>query len=400
MSWYTKMQARCATETTTLDVQGDFESYLDNLPNPISVYRNGGLTAINVAIQEDSIAAEKEDEVKLMLSKVTDVFNIGDIITWNNVDWIVFWKDIKTVANNNKVKIMKCNNVIKFYDLNHTLYSKSCVMHTANLRQTESKYITLPSGTFYIICRDYSDTRNIDYNTRFILNGGAYKIIDIDNVTNNGILEIKVEKDMISVNDNMDLSIADYYSNQITKSITIKNSNTATMLYTNSTLQLIVECRNNGVVVSNPVVSYSSSNTYVATVNVNGLITAIGTGNCVVTVNYGGSVDSITINSVMSISDDYNIVISPVDTTIKTGRSITLTAHTMNNGIEDNLKHFNWSLVNSDGSNNVYATITPNDKTCILTAKSFTNKYIIIRASLTNDPLIYVDREIKIVNLF
>ena len=384
-------------------------SVLNNFANSPSYFltlRNGIEQGFNI-VEENEII--KNPNKKRVICRPDETIIVGDIIEFDNSNWICTENDTTSEICDIGI-ISKSNNTLLFYPsqsnenpISNELIEIPCIVGKGNINLDTNKFLSIPADENLIICPNNSNSSYINENTRFILSGSAYIVQGIDNISNVGLLNIRVKQDQISADDNLELGIANYWSNQSIKEVYILNGTSASLLYTNATLQLDIECKDNGLVVENPIVSYISDNTYVCTVDENGLITANGTGDAIITVSYGIASASITIHSEMVVNDNYNIVITPTDDILKLSRSISLTAHAMKNGVEDLTRHFVWSLSNKDGSSNVYATITQNDNVCVVLANSLSsvaNKYVIVRCELTTDNTVYTDKEIKIINLF
>ncbi|WP_160359540.1 Ig-like domain-containing protein [Clostridium chromiireducens] len=93
--------------------------------------------------------------------------------------------------------------------------------------------------------------------------------------------------------------------------ITLPENNSSA--YVGDTYQLNPTCRLDGEVVSNPVISYSSDNTAVASVNGFGLITLLSQGNCNIICSYNGVSASINLTVNVHI---YEITLSENSTSI------------------------------------------------------------------------------------
>ena len=343
---------------------------------------------------------DKELHVPMEIS-----INTGSLVEYEGFDWLITG-NVDDLQAYKSAGMVKCNNTLKFYNQTHILHNIPCIIQNSNIKLDNDKFMFLPADEHILICSNNTDSSNIDLNTRFILNDNAYSIIGIDNISNQGLLNIRIKDDQINSDDNLDLSIANYYSHQIVREIYILNGTSASLLFNNATLQLNIQCKDNDVIVDNPIITYSSSNINIATVSSTGLITCKGTGDVIITAIYSGVSDTITIHGDISEVDDYNIVITPLDETLKISRSITLEAHAMKNGVEDLTREFIWEIRNLDGSSNLYASIfvdDANDRICVVTAGNIgniANKYVVIKCSLTSDNSVYVEREIKLINLF
>ena len=328
----------------------------------------------------------------------------GSIVEWGEDKWIIT-TDIDDLKAYKSASMVKSNNTLKFYSSSsQTLYQIPCIIGKSSISLETNKFLSIPADENLVVCPNNIDSSKIDENTRFILGGKVYSVIGIDNIETVGLLVIRIKEGQISDDDNLELGIANYYSNQIIREIYILNGTEASLLYTNATLQLNLLCKDNGVIVDNPTVTYSTNSAYVCSISSSGLITANGTGDAIITAYYGAVSASITIHSEMVISDNYNKVITPTDTTLKLSRSLVLVAKSMNNGVDDLIPRiFVWSISNLDGSSNNYASINVDGEICTILASSLSsvaNKYVVVRCELSYDPNIFIERQIKIINLF
>jgi len=393
LTWWDDYQARRGLDRKSL--------YVNNMKNTISTeFKNStsyNLVKINNVDRDVRIVEESS-----IIKYPDETISVGNIVLWNSENWICTETD-NTSEFSDVGLISRCNNVLKFYDQNNILYNIPCIIQNSNIKLDNDKFMFLPADEHILLCSDNSDSSNIDLNTRFILNDNAYSIIGIDNISNQGLLNIRIKDDQINSDDNLDLSIANYYSHQIVREIYILNGTSASLLFNNATLQLNIQCKDNNVIVDNPIIAYSSSNINIATVSSTGLITCKGTGDVIITATYSGVSDTITIHGDISEVDDYNIVITPLDTILKLSRSMTYISHFWNNGLEVFDQNCIWSLVNSDGSNNIYANLITNGSSCTVTASSnslYMNKFIKLRSTLVSDNTKYIDKEIKIIGLY
>lgn len=342
----------------------------------------------------------------IILIKKTEYSNIkcGDSIEIDSKNYIVYFepedRDFFWSA-----KMRLCNNTLKFYNRSgissQTEYHEiPCIFSDGSISQDEGRFMNLPSGHYMVTIPSGTITKS-DLKLRFILNDAPYRIEGINNATN-GLVKIEIVDDVFIDDDNRELGIADWKKYQIIREVSILNGATSTLLYTNATLQLNIEAKENGVIVTNPTVAYISSNTYVCTVSNIGLITALGTGDSIVTVNFGDSSDTIAIHSDMTIANNYNLVITPTDTFINSGKSKLFSTTVMNNGVEDTEKLVSWTLTNKDGTSNNYCSIVYENKNCTITASnlySAVNKVVILRAYLDSDISKFKEVELTIKSL-
>lgn len=399
---------RTVSSTSSDSYKEDFQAFVDaefeDSPTIKTVKHNGVNVVVRVVgkFNIETVRRNNDNYQKIIFKTADYSVVIGDLFEFYGSKWLC--TDINFTSVSKSCSVTKTNNTLKFYDESHILYEINCIINKGNIGLDENKFFSLPADEDIVVCPNTANSLKINENTRFILSGDAYSVIGVDKISNLGLLNIRIKEDLLTSDDNLDLGIANYYSNQIVKTINILNGTSASLLYTNATLQLEIEAKDNGVVVSNPIVTYSSNNVSVCTVSTSGLITAIGTGDAVVTATYGAVSDSIAIHSKMVVNNNYNIVITPSDTTLKLSRNIVFTATSMNNGVVDSVpRNYIWSISNVDGSSNVYATLTPNNDTCTVTASNLSiaaNKDILIRVSFAHDLSIYTERQIQLVSLF
>ena len=136
----------------------------------------------------------------------------------------------------------------------------------------------------------------------------------------------------------------------------------------------------------------------------NGVVTCLSEGSCVITATYNGVSDSINLTvQNEAIIDNYTISITGL-TTVKLGNSITLTSNVFNNGIVDLSKSVVWNISNQDLSSNIYLSIvSQTDSSITLKATSnsaYINKYVVIRASKSDDLSVFDEHLLQIKSLF
>jgi len=125
----------------------------------------------------------------------------------------------------------------------------------------------------------------------------------------------------LTVTDNLNTSLKyiktiNTLYNQHTFVVTL--SETSASIQQNATHQLIVNCTNDGVAVSSPIVTYTSDNTAISTVDVTtGLVTGVTVGTNNIIVIYMGVTDSIVINiTAIPAAPTYKIFVSQGTTDI------------------------------------------------------------------------------------
>lgn len=377
-------------------------------------YKVVGINDVSVGalIMEASfgeITSANSGLVKNIIPKPDNQINIGDIVGWENDNWIC--TKIRIIEDSYYVGVIqKSNNTLLFYPTNpnenqllwgNEPISAPCIISKGNIGLDIDKYISFPADEYMITCSNNTSTLNISENTRFILSNSAYKILGIDDVSALGLLNIRVKQDQVTEDDNLIESVANWYSHQHVYTVTIQNSDSTK--YVNDTLTLNVIATDNSTQVFSPTLSYQSSNISAATVT-NGVVTCLSEGTATITVNYNGVSDSISLTvQVAEIIPNYTVSITGA-TTVKLNNNITLTSSLFNNGVVDLTKSVVWNVSNQDGSGNGYVTIISQDGSNItlkaVNNTAYVNKYIVIRASKSDDNLVYDEHIVQIKSLF
>jgi hypothetical protein len=114
--------------------------------------------------------------------------------------------------------------------------------------------------------------------------------------------------------------------------------------------------------------------------------------------------DSITITTVETLTHSYTINITG-STTIKLGQSQSYVAHIYDNGTEVFDKSVAWSVRNQDGTTSpAYATITASTGNSVTikanSSSSYINKYVVLKATLSDDETVYKEFSVQLKSLF
>lgn len=115
-------------------------------------------------------------------------------------------------------------------------------------------------------------------NDLIIYDKGLYNILSTDN-TNDGILIITGKFDTVYVPHTYSVSL----------------SETTKIIVEGETYQIVATCKDNGTVVTNPQLTYLSSDVNIANVSDSGLITGIKVGTCNISVNYNNNITILTL---------------------------------------------------------------------------------------------------------
>lgn len=374
-------------------INGSFESN----PSYFEVSINGNSTLTGVQIVDNSSnESSKIDYIRKIIMKPTDSISVGDIVDWDSKKWLVVtaekFSDIYWYG-----MMQECNNTLRFYNKTGILFTVPCIFTDISIDLHEGRLLDLPIGHYKVVIPSGYITKD-DMNLRFCLNDSAYKIEGISTATN-GLTKIELEDDQFTPDDNRELGICNYWRNQVIREITILNGTYIKKFSGDEPFQLNVQCKANGIVVDNPTVTYESEDELVCTVSEDGLVTLVGTGIADIIVTFVNVTATVTIESNMMSQDNYNIVLTPSNTELKTYRSITYNAMVTNNGADDPIKQVGFVVTNLDGSTNQYVTYTISGNSISITVGSIYNKSINLKVYMLAYPDVYINRKIDIVSL-
>jgi hypothetical protein len=329
---------------------------------------------------------------------MTSVIHTGSIVEVEDKIWLVTSKIHSTQAYKTG-SLVECNNTLKWQTPTGEIKSYPCIIQDKTSVYSsgieENKYLSLADDQILIIIQNNADTSQLELDKRFIFDhskNNIYKLSKIQSLIQEGLLYFTMTKDQEGANDNLELNLADYVVNNYV--LTILNGDIAS-LNISEELQLSVQVINNGASVENPIITYSSDNETVATVDNNGLITCHAIGQAVITATYNGVSDTITINGIEVVTDNYSIeYISPISQ-IYTGQSKTLNIKVLNNGTEVFDKTVTWSV-----SDITLATITGStNTTCTIKANSNKLGNVTLKCSLTDDTNVFKDAVIQVKSI-
>ncbi|GEP65194.1 hypothetical protein CBE01nite_29620 [Clostridium beijerinckii] len=102
-------------------------------------------------------------------------------------------------------------------------------------------------------------------------------------------------------------------------------------VYQGSTYQVNAICKDNDVTVENPIVSYLSDNTSIATIDATGLVTTVNIGTCNITATFEGVSDTLSFE-VKKIPHTYTIALDSSSQSLFTGNTHQIIATCTDNG--------------------------------------------------------------------
>lgn len=197
----------------------------DTNPSCKTVLLNDIETTVLVWIDTDIITGGKSLKIRC---KPNQVLKIGDILSIDDEIWFVTKVDYdKTISHSGTLAKATC--ILKFYK-NGIYRELPCYINigTRNyINERDNDYIRLPKSLYTAYCPDLGYLDKHDANMRFYIRNYIYRAIGIDNLTvldneiRDGLIIMKLQDDAVCADDNMELGIANYWSNQ-------QNDNVAT----------------------------------------------------------------------------------------------------------------------------------------------------------------------------
>lgn len=175
------------------------DGFDDNLDYDVATYkkRNDSETISNVGIHILNI---KYDSEKIGLDKFKKVIfedssfipGCGDTISFNGANWLVI--QIDTIGIMKSCIIGKCDNVINVVTNNNTQYIYPILINALNrLDIINGNYLLEPNTkkTFFITNDDIT-ANNVKRNRIYSIGLDNYKVIDVDDISNFGVLVVTV----------------------------------------------------------------------------------------------------------------------------------------------------------------------------------------------------------------
>ena len=234
--------------------------------------------------------------------------------------------------------------------------------------QSENKYIDVPmsvvsdkwtvahgsvfsmvNGAVAMITQDNPVARGIAVDSKYYAFGGYYKVGNT--FFNNGLAYFYMERQTMP-QDNYKI---------------VYNGLTSFDINDGTTYQLTYTVTNNGSVVENPTITYSSSDETIATVDSNGLMTMLKEGTVDITASYGIASVTTTMTIANTSAPTYTISITSSTDTIKLGGSY---------------RTLNCLFADKDGQD-ITSTVIAN-----MTTSDFVWTCFVDNVELTNDSLV------------
>jgi len=288
---------------------------------------------------------------------IETVVNTGSIVEWEGSKWIIV-SNIDNLQAYKTASMIKSNNTLQFYDSTSTLHSIPCIISKGSISLDEQKIISTLDSEIAIQISDTDITRQIEMNYVFRIGMRNYSVVNIDDITVNGLLLIKmVYSEVEQVFPSYSLTILNGDSIQVNE---------------NDPLTINAQVKIDGVIVSpTPNLIFSSNNITKAIINsITGVVTILDVGNVVFSCKMENDLtvmDEINVEIVEVPIENKTVEISGSTSIIKTYSKEYL-AIFKNNGLPI-VKESSFWLTGIDNLPTTLATITSQNavnNTCII----------------------------------
>jgi len=324
----------------------------------------------------------------------------GDLINWDGENWLIISEIGHKKFIYRKGIIQKTNYNIKF-NFTGIIKQFSCIVDSKVFDLETNQYLTLPAGKIIVSMQSNIDTNNIVLGQRFISMKNAWKVTGIDR-TKNGLIILHCDIDAFTASDDLLNEVAN--AGDYIYTLEIINGETANIQQGN-TLQLNTVVKLNGNIVTGKTVIYSSNNTNIATIDSNGLVTAMQEGQCIITAYLADNpsvFDTINITVTALPQHNYTVTISG-NTSINKGKTATYTATFKDNDIPITETSQFWLTADDGVSATTLATITSQDanaNTCVVAANNTDIGYVKLWCKNTAGTIVSEPFRIQIKSVF
>jgi hypothetical protein len=356
-----------------------------------------------LALIRDAVDKIQSGDEKIIRTEAP--LHTGDFIDYRNERYLIT-SEVDQNEQSYRGRIRKCNYNIAF-NWNANLKWFDAIVEGKSFSVDTGSVISFPDGKIQVYLQDNADTRAITLSQRFYNTHQPFKVEGIDR-TVNGIIKLSCVLVSISTSDDdVENNIADRWKYEITHTyaLTIDNGITANVLI-NDILLLNYTATDDGYPISNPAITFTSSDPNVVSVDNQGKVMGIQAGQATITskLTYHPDVqDMIQITTVETVTHIYTISITG-NPTIKVGQSASYISQIYDNGTEVLDQSVQWSLRNQDNSTPIMGSITTTTGNSATVqagnSSSYYNKYIVLSAVLTSDPTITIEKTIQLKSLF
>lgn len=328
------------------------------------------------------------DDYRNIIFKNVDIQKgLGIRYRFDNNIWLTINSDYYKYTTANSI-LRRCNNVVKFYDEDGALIQEPCILDYG-LTSTQFDFdeaINIDAGKKYLIMQNNDSSSKIDVNRRFIFNGKAFKVEQVERFLNNEtfdsdtvpLLYIKTMKDQESDQDDLVNNIANAFDTIYT--VEIDQGNISQSI--GYTAQLTAVVKLNDEVVDRDL-AWASSDDLICTVDSNGNIEMIADGVCSIAATLEGNTsvnDSINIEVTATPASNIEVRIENNITEILKNTTQPYTVFKFDNNVQQ-VDTFSYALSGADSSSYVFTNIDGNN----FSVKSLKFDYTKLKVTCTSN---------------
>jgi hypothetical protein len=188
------------TKSTPSDIYKDeFQELVnaeyENTTTLKTVLHNGNSITVRVVgkFNAETLSRQNENYQKIIFRTPDYVVHVGDIFEFDNAKWIC--TDISSTVVSKSCTVTKANNEIKVYK-NSILYKVPCIVEDAirlySMGIDTNKYIVEPNTNVVVRVANNAITSLIARNDIYRIGANNYKVIDISDIINPGLIVLKL----------------------------------------------------------------------------------------------------------------------------------------------------------------------------------------------------------------
>ncbi|MDD2192636.1 MAG: Ig-like domain-containing protein [Bacteroidales bacterium] len=365
-----------------------------------------GSTTIRALLSSTPVNADNHDDKYIStLSPIKQ----GDLVDYINSKWLVVSQVNGQRISNYKGIMRKSNYSIKF-NFTGNIKSFPAIISTKTLDIETGTYISMPVGKIIVQLQNNTDSRDIILGQRFLIMGSAWEVSGIDKSVE-GTIILNSDLDTILGADDAVNEIANRWTYETTHTyvLTIVNGETASInmsdIYT-----VTANVTDNGTTMTNPDITFLSSDSNIASVDNLGQVMGISLGNATITAKMTNNLtilDTIAITvQEAPVEHVYTIAITTGPATIKINQTGNFVCTVYDNGVEVTDQPATWSIhyPNPDGTSTAYASVTSQtgNSAAVKAANNsaYVNKYFLVECTLNSDTSINTTKQVQVKSLF
>ena len=276
-----------------IDLNRKFEQQLQRESTTVSDFFNDTITC-KMLFRRTNRGTNPQGKLHCYF-KQTEPFGIGSVIVMKGQPYVIISDKDFDESNAVYSAIAQKTNVI--------INGIPFVVDTATYGEAQGSIFTQVDGDVIIYTGFNTITSKIKVNDYINAFGNSYQVSN--KFVKENILYVHI-KQTTTIPDNYDI---------------VYNGATSFDLNESNTYQLTYTVTNNGSVVENPTITYSSSDETVATVDSNGLMTMLKEGSVDITATYSDASVTTTMTIANTSAPTYTLSITTSSDTIKLGGS-------------------------------------------------------------------------------